>query len=309
MKPEEPEGGVERPHAGSPQSAGPNRPLAEGSRLSAGLNRPPFGSEGGCPWEEEEKTPPKFRRIMQEKEEEMRELQHQLDKAGEECSNFASRTRELDKALTAAARQGRDAQNEADRLKGQRDQAIVELQEAEEAHAKLSREWKDKEGELLQHMEELREAARVATEDHHKGYQAAMEREKWMQQATADYHGEVAALRVYQELAFQYGQAAGKSLENVKQEALGIAARAHSFILAAPVPSASADAGGGVLPSASAAPAAAATAASPAAPGGLAFAPTGLSARAARPLRASHPAAVVSHIPTQSTPPGKPPHQ
>ncbi len=81
--------------------------------------------------------------VLEEKGEEVRDLVWQLEKAGRECDTFATRTRELDYALTTTAREGKDCQEEAESLRQQRDDALIKQQEAEEAFAQLRREWKD----------------------------------------------------------------------------------------------------------------------------------------------------------------------
>ncbi|MCP4498392.1 MAG: hypothetical protein GY822_00295, partial [Deltaproteobacteria bacterium] len=147
VKPEESAWPVEGPHGLLPQGkVGPSGPPPGAGVLVRGPDPDTSGLEGGGPREEEGEgeTPPKMRRRMQEKEDRAQDLQLQLEKAGKECDNFATRARELDQALTKAARDYKNSQEEVETLKTKLAETIAEQQRPDQEHTRLQREWKER---------------------------------------------------------------------------------------------------------------------------------------------------------------------
>ncbi len=310
MKPDESTWPAEGPHGLLSQGkVGPSGPPPGAGVPVRGPDPATFGSGGGGPQEEEEEgeTPPKVCRRMQEQEEIVQDLQLRLEKSAEECDTFATRARGLDAALTKAARDYNDSQQEVETLRSQLNKSIEKQQQADEEHSKLQREWKDEVEELQRQNDELKQSTLAAQEDHRVAYQAAAARETWMEQVAANYRGELAAMHIYQELAFQYGLAQGKDQETVKREALDTAARAHQYIQTAPTTSATAAAEGGTSTGGPSTPLPPAQGGVPSTQGTFAFTPTGMGARPPRSQRPSQ-SSTTSQPQAKKTSPTRMPH-
>ncbi len=94
----------------------------------------------------------------------------------------------------------------------------------------MERQLREQEEAHQQQVQELHVSTEQMAADDRRIRGMAAAREQWMQSTTATYHNEMAALRVYEQLAFQYGTELGKPPEAVRREAVELSARAQAFL-------------------------------------------------------------------------------